>query len=1817
MTLNAVAKVIAAGYSKPCTLRATIMFTPAVAPGDEAKLEKWPSNMLAYLRAQDWQLPLYIKSAVPEDTQAKTVRVLAQARAARATWVKAGTQAPPWLDELWQESFKVIVGKWTGLAKVSGQADPNEKLKLTTIGAAQVWRTLRQAIADSTQGTAVKSEGAPERHTDSKPAVQRAHLTRVQNDEKRSSDRIVVQKVEPVRQADLSVLLETQRAFELSTTLRAAHVTAPDDTTWSQLEKECADIAKQGGVPGFPGGAGQVQKQARRQDTTSRNRKAAFEISRAYELHCPGYVCPVQLPATPQPAPTDTTSIRPGDLLKPNVPLHDSRKNVQHRLSGVLGSMRGVKDNLGSLNENTDIKTSEKELTDIIGQRFFTVQASPALSRLFALTIDVEFEYEALTTAAAALQWTLRNDRDFVWISTDNPGIPSSTGGVGGNANVTVAEWQRQVWTLAKVAPSRVFWPATCKESESASKNESASRAQLSQIEGVVVAGAPRETPGANEAQKDPNAATFDRFVITSLNVSTATEGAIDMGYKPLAQDVPGTPGSDCLRKTHQTAGLALLDRGRKDLAEGQLDRRDLHLSCKASDTGNLMLDADDLVIGYRLDVAVPPLEDKDAKTAKSPGVTKVGLQWRTLMARYIKHGDSGASREEVGNALSILLGPTAKPDDPHDANASSLNDPAKACTKSAAPDPNEWRQTIEDAVLGLAIRIVPETDASQQAGAKPVVAIVEESVAVWSGDPMGAHCAGPGQNKRVASQVATGDVIGLPDASREQHRRAPPLRFGRAYRFGLRTVYAGGLSVPLSYAAQVYDREPGITVPIHAIGEDRAFRRFLRHERIDPPYLLLPESNALTRNGAMGYEHAAHAIVRTANKYGTPQRGLPVSTQRVFAAPAVDLHFVNLHGVFDDYRVSHPPQGLPGINYNRALGGFPVAASQRVTGINGEVFAAPPTLSMNAKDQGDLVYTSRYNRPNERVKPYYPDPLAKYYVIGIRIAGTWRYLEGRASVFPVYPGTRYPDARPFTLDIRRADASPRREIVPRLEDVLKIPSGYLNEQAVQPAATLNLYPGDDFEVDVWCVPEWQDLANYLALVEALGVISLQTASEPGVLGTCKALAALLPESASEHIDSCIARVLNDHTPWRDGFAGMPVPPKPVLRAIAETINDTLRKRPLSEIAAVRTLRCTHAIDEAGRAPLFFTGADNMQMYRAFSADRMNIAVPPPKTDDRAPPAGGASASANLEYRLSGDVLLDLLSTSGLEIRATATLPTSSAFDDPQRGRSARDKRDDVWPIIDCKRLSMSSVFGFDVDAQGNVTLPKRTITLMRIDDLPVLAGTRAEYGDAVLTAVSLENYTPAPPDGQGIVKTRHVFPDKKARELQLTFIATPRHASLMRTANSEYRSQDYLRTGVDLSPRRLASNTVPLTLYLDAGVRPSAPSCRSPIPAFSWEVGRPKASLGGTHQELTRRSIIRVSMNRGWFSSGDGERLGIVVWPPVRSQMDEARLEKDRVSTRGGKPARVMDLSTFEDGDLGAGGKFITRWGDDPVRPPHRASDTTTAHTFIPRAAFRDLDPTAGRGFDASFVECVRMPVRKDSSIDKPSDASAAPEMFLEVALATYMPRFDVRTEQWYVDIDIEHPSEAEPFVRLGLVRFQEHAARDIQVSYPVVQWTQLLPRRHVQVDVVSKPELKEVTVSIVGQGAAWSILPDEAARGPRESEIWHRMHVKVVRQYSNEHAVKCFETKCEGLATRDLYPDGREAGACVTWTFGPHAIDVDPGADKEESATYHVHVEEHDLHLPATYSVEPVTPAHARGENVERITSGPRFSAQVNIPV
>jgi hypothetical protein len=81
-----------------------------------------------------------------------------------------------------------------------------------------------------------------------------------------------------------------------------------------------------------------------------------------------------------------------------------------------------------------------------------------------------------------------------------------------------------------------------------------------------------------------------------------------------------------------------------------------------------------------------------------------------------------------------------------------------------------------------------------------------------------------------------------------------------------------------------------------------------------------------------------------------------------------------------------------------------------------------------------------------------------------------------------------------------------------------------------------------------------------------------------------------------------------------------------------------------------------------------------------------------------------------------------------------------------------------------------------------------------------------------------------------------------------------------------------------------------------------------------------------------------------------------------------------------------------------------------------------------------------------------------------KPPPLKRGSETLL-VSLVTFVPRFDVEREKWFVDLTLNLGPYAESFVRLGLVRYQKHALPFLEASAPVVAWAQAPSRRTVEV--------------------------------------------------------------------------------------------------------------------------------------------------------
>jgi hypothetical protein len=154
----------------------------------------------------------------------------------------------------------------------------------------------------------------------------------------------------------------------------------------------------------------------------------------------------------------------------------------------------------------------------------------------------------------------------------------------------------------------------------------------------------------------------------------------------------------------------------------------------------------------------------------------------------------------------------------------------------------------------------------------------------------------------------------------------------------------------------------------------------------------------------------------------------------------------------------------------------------------------------------------------------------------------------------------------------------------------------------------------------------------------------------------------------------------------------------------------------------------------------------------------------------------------------------------------------------------------------------------------------------------------------------------------------------------------------------------------------------------------------------------------------------LRVYLERPWYSSGEGELLGVVVW------------------TGGGLPDRVKP--------------YVTQWGQDPLWASHPtpAAPTLTAFQNATRTSVDDL----------TLAELV----------STGSDGGTVQGPF--VSVAGYEPKFDEERKLWYVDLEIDAGNAYYPFIRLALVRYQPDSIVDAHLSRVVTaDFAQLAPNR------------------------------------------------------------------------------------------------------------------------------------------------------------
>lgn len=210
---------------------------------------------------------------------------------------------------------------------------------------------------------------------------------------------------------------------------------------------------------------------------------------------------------------------------------------------------------------------------------------------------------------------------------------------------------------------------------------------------------------------------------------------------------------------------------------------------------------------------------------------------------------------------------------------------------------------------------------------------------------------------------------------------------------------------------------------------------------------------------------------------------------------------------------------------------------------------------------------------------------------------------------------------------------------------------------------------------------------------------------------------------------------------------------------------------------------------------------------------------------------------------------------------------------------------------------------------------------------------------------------------------------------------------------------------------------------------RPAAPKVLYVVPTFRWS--QEELMEGAGSVAVRRAGGLRVYMERPWFSSGEGELLGAVLWIQPKGPVIKAPPKS---------PPEALK-------------PFVTQWGMDPIWLSNAAyAVPTTAH--FPQAV------ATASGLTLEEVQGTT------------------------VAVAGHKVGFDEKRKLWYCDMEIDAGHSYWPFVRLALARYQPKSIANAHLSRVVLaDYAQLAPDR--LATVVFDPDMPEaVAVTVCGPG-------------------------------------------------------------------------------------------------------------------------------------
>jgi hypothetical protein len=240
-------------------------------------------------------------------------------------------------------------------------------------------------------------------------------------------------------------------------------------------------------------------------------------------------------------------------------------------------------------------------------------------------------------------------------------------------------------------------------------------------------------------------------------------------------------------------------------------------------------------------------------------------------------------------------------------------------------------------------------------------------------------------------------------------------------------------------------------------------------------------------------------------------------------------------------------------------------------------------------------------------------------------------------------------------------------------------------------------------------------------------------------------------------------------------------------------------------------------------------------------------------------------------------------------------------------------------------------------------------------------------------------------PDPHGAQpRLQHEFGDTKHRNIRYRLKGTTRF-------------REYLPPAIAREDVKITRVGPEIVVSVPSSARPKAPQVVDILPSFKWI----EAELAGGGISRTRRgNALRVYLERGWFSSGDDELLGVVF-------------------TRETITKRIEP--------------FVTQWGLDPM--------------FASTAPVAAITPGA---FSAAAASGAGL------SLAETGDSVAVYQV------SGHRVYHDPARDLLYTDIEVAAGLSYFPFIRLALARFQPQSIANAHLSRVVqTEFQQLVPDR------------------------------------------------------------------------------------------------------------------------------------------------------------